>query len=263
MIALSKVHKIELNQNLKTILKNPRNKDFLVHNIMTKRSPNGEPLITTELVIAGKVTRTQFPNAKKYPLHFVKRYGPTSFHSDPKIEYDNSCLVAEILKNPMPIGFNSNTFRNAYIPGIPYEKISPFGIEPIERNLDIAQNVPLATQIALWQLMEDGYKQIKKLHKNGYIHGDLEKHNLIVCKQPIGLFLIDFESVKCLDCCDNRELEIRKDLQVIFSEAIFIQSILGKQRSALGKASVKALDWLFEDPEPFKEILGKEDIPFG
>lgn len=262
MIALSTIHKIELNQNLKTILKNPRNKDFLVHNIMTKRSPNGEPLVSTELVIAGNKTRNQFPKAKKYPLHFVKRYGPTSFHSDPKIEYDNSCKIAEILKNPMPIGFNSNTFRNAYLPGIPYEKISPFGIEPCERNLEIAQDVPFATQIALWQLMEDAYKQIKKLHKNGYAHGDLEKHNLIVCKQPIGLFLIDFESVKCLGECDNPESQCRKDLQIIFTEAIFIQSVLGKQNGALGKASFKALDWIFKDPEPFKEILGKEGMPF-
>ena len=262
MIALSTLHKIELNQNFRTVLKNPRNKDFLVHNIMTKKSPNGEPLVTTELVIAGKITRNQFPRAQQYPLHFVKRYGPTSFHSDPKIEYDNSCKIAEILKNPMPIGFNSSTFRNAYLPGIPYEKLSPFRIEPIERNLDIAQEVPLTTQIALWQLMEDAYKQIKKLHRNGYTHGDLEKHNLIVCKQPIALYLIDFESVKSLRNSDNPKLECRKDLQVIFSEAIFLQSVLGKQPSGLGKASIKALDWIFKDPEPFKEILRKENSPF-
>lgn len=247
-VPLSPFHRIDVNETLRYLLDQPREKDFSLRTIAHKLGPDGRELVHMDLVIAGRETRAAFPLAQRYPIHFVKTYQPWSFHGDPKVEYDNHLAAAAILNAPAPIGYDASSIRSAFLPGKPLSRLSPFtNVEPRERCLGIAQQTDPAALIGLWKLAEEAFAQLQTLHAHGFFHRDLELHNLIVCTAPVRVFLIDFESAErdFKGPCETRE-ELRfNDLAEILRLAIYVQSGLGGQEGPLAEASRQALPKLF------------------
>lgn len=247
-VPLSPFHRIEINESLRYLLKEPRDKDFSLRSIARKEGPDGRELVQMQLVVAGRETRAAHPMAERYPIHFVKSYHPWSFHGDPKVEYENHLAAAKILGSPEPIGYDANTIRSAFLPGKPLSRLSPFtDVEPQERCLSIAQQTDSAALIGLWKLAEEAYAQLQRLHEQNFFHRDLELHNLIVCTAPVRVFIIDFESAErdFRGSCEERE-ELRfKDLAELLRLAIYLQSGLGGQEGPLAEASREALPRLF------------------
>src|ERR1700732_1287761 len=104
LVPVSPLHSIELAEGLRHLLERPPEKDFPVSTMARKKAPDGRELVHSELVIAGKRTRSAFPLANKYPVHFLKSYHPWSFHGDPAIDFANTQSAAEILEIREPIG---------------------------------------------------------------------------------------------------------------------------------------------------------------
>jgi hypothetical protein len=218
--------------------------------------------VHSELVIAGKRARAQFPLAARYPVHFVKSYHPWSFHGDPQVEFENSRAAAQILGTPEPIGFDRNSFRAMFLPGKPLSKISPFtGVEPPERCLDIAQRADPAVLIGLWQLAADVFEQIEKLHAQRFYHGDLELHNVVICTSPIQCFLIDFEGSERAFAGPGETWAVyrRRDLFELSRLAIYLQSGLGRQSGPLAQRALRDLPTLFRNPSTFLARLDVAD----
>lgn len=247
-VPLSAFHHIEVAESLRYLLEEPREKDFSLRSIARKVGPDGRELVQMEMVIAGRETRSAFPLAQRYPIHFIKRYHPWSFHGDPQVEFDNHKAAAAILGAPEPIGCDANSIRSSFLPGRPLSRLSPFtDVEPQERCLGIAQQADPAALIGLWKLAEEAYRQVSALHAKNFFHRDLELHNLVVCTAPVRVFLIDFESAeRDFHGSDAEREELRmRDLAELFRLAIYLQSGLGRQEGALAEASLAALPQLF------------------
>ena len=261
-IPLSPLHSIEIGEALAHLLKRAPDKDFTLHTIAKKAAPDGRELVRMDLVIAGRLTRSQFPLADTYPVHFVKSYHPWSLHGDPRVEFENHQAAAKILGSPEPIGFDSNTFRAAFLPGRPLSRISPFtDVEPPERCLNIAQETPIPTLIGLWHLTQRIFDQLQRLHAHRFFHRDMELHNIIICTSPVRPFLIDFESSekRFMGTAESLEDLTRKDMDEILRLAIFLQSGLGRQEGPLAAMSLEALPRLFKSSSTFAARLDAAD----
>ncbi len=257
MIHLSPHHQIELDPALMHMLERPPDRDYVVRRV-SQKVVNGQPLIQGELVISGNETLDAYPLAVKYPVHFRKTYYPTCFHQHPDQEYENQLAASRIIDVPPPIGSTRTTFRSCYLPGTPFDRLSPFGVEPPERNIQIAEEHPKAACIGLWFLLNSVYTQITALHENGFAHGDLFLHNIIISPAPIGAHLIDFEQAVRRD--DEMSDEVWKekvdaDLSEILKTGTFLQCALGRQEGPLSNACLKALPKLFTAHRQFKRSI--------
>jgi hypothetical protein len=261
-VPLSPLHSIELAPGLSHLLAKPPEKDFPLYSIARKTSPDGRELMHSELVIAGKRTRTTYPLADRYPVHFLKSYHPWSFHGDPGVEFENNRVAAQILGTPEPIGFDSNSFRATFIPGKPLSKLSPFtNIEPPHRCLGIAQETDPAALIGLWRLVEEVFQQIEKLHSQRFSHRDLELHNIVVCTGPIQTFPVDFESSERAFSGPESTWEqlCSHDLFELLRLAIYLQCGLGSQHGRLARKSIEDLPKLFDNVSTFSARLDAAD----
>ena len=72
LVPVSPLHSIELAEGLRHLLERPKEKDFPLYTIARKTAADGRELVHSELVIAGKKTRSAFPLADAYPVHFLK-----------------------------------------------------------------------------------------------------------------------------------------------------------------------------------------------
>jgi hypothetical protein len=256
LISVSPTHRVRLAQEYHHLIRNPPGTDFVVRTIALRKA--GEmPLMSAQLVIASAETRRNFPAADHYPLHFRKTYFPASLHGDPQVEYVRHLKASELLPLAPPIGWTPLTFRSCFLPGVPFHRLSAFGIEPEEANIQRALELPMATVAGLWLLLEQAFNQISTLHLAGFLHGDLELHNMVVCSSPLQVHLIDFENAR--ERGDATESEwaalCGKDLRMILREAVYLQCALGEQTSPLALASQARMDSLFEHPNRFKRAI--------
>jgi hypothetical protein len=225
-------------------LEHPPSEDQIIRTVARKMA-GGQPLIQGDLVVAGRETRSRWPLANRFPVHFRKSYYPTCFHQDPAIEFRHHTRAAEILGLPQPIGAARTTFRSCFIPGRPWTALSPFGVEPLESNIAIARSTKKLVLAALWKLLGEIHQQVIALHENGLAHGDLFLHNVIVTNAPLRVYLIDFELA--VDRGDEETSEEKwrnacsADLTEILKEAICIQCGLGPQDDALATEAKRAL----------------------
>lgn len=259
LIALSPRHSVLLAKEYSTLIDKPPSRDFVVRTLASRQA-NGMPLMTAELVIASYETRREHPAAQNYPMHFRKTYFPGRLHGDPKDEFDNQSKASEILGLPPPIGFTSSVFRSCLIPGKPYNRLSPFGVEPEDANIALAQKLPLASAVGLWRLLEDGFSQLTRLHAAGMAHGDAELHNFIVCPSPLEMMLIDFESAIYKRDLDDDAWAKRQalDLAPVLREAVFLQCALGRQTGALAEAAEARMDALFRSAKRFRREIARQ-----
>lgn len=256
-MAVSARHRVVLARELLVLLDRPPRADFVVRTL-AKREANGMPLMIAEMVVASEETRQQHPAAATYPLHFRKTYFPGRLHGDPREEYENHQRAAQLCASvPPPIGYGDNLFRSCLIPGRPYSRLTPFGSEPPESNIAIAQKRPLAEVVGLWRLAEEMFMQLSALHEGGLAHGDAELHNCIVCPAPLEAVLIDFEaSVKkdsLTDAAWRRRCEL--DLDPLLREAVYLQCALGQQTSPLGAMAFGRMDQLWKAPDSFRRAI--------
>jgi hypothetical protein len=258
-IPVSPRHTVRLAQEYHHLILHPPGTDFVVRTI-AHRKAGDMPLMSAQLVIAGAETRRQYPLASTYPLHFRKTYFPASLHGDPQVEFQRQTRASELLPVPPPIGWSPLSFRSCFIPGKPYNRISPFGLEPEEANIQVAEELPLAAAAGLWHLMQEAFRHLSALHCGGNTHGDMELHNLIVCPAPLEMHLIDFENAREQSGADPAQWEKWRadDLQNILREAVYLQCALGRQEGALAEAADRHLKNLFQNPARFTRAIQRK-----
>ena len=259
LISVSPTHHVRLAQEYHHLIHNPPGTDFVVRTIALRKAGD-LPLMSAQLVIASADTRRTFPGAETYPLHFRKTYFPASLHGDPQVEYQRQLRASELLPLPAPIGWTPLTFRSCFLPGMPFQRLSAFGIEPEEANIQRAQELSLATVAGLWLLLEQAFSHVSILHRADFVHGDLELHNMVVCPSPLQVHLIDFENARERgDSSDAQWEALRaKDLRLILREAVYLQCALGEQAGPLAAASLSRLDSLFQHPNRFKRAIHRQ-----
>jgi hypothetical protein len=256
LVEVSPQRTVRLAHELVGLLERPQQNDYVVRTI-ARREANGLPLMSAEIVIAGRETRERHALSVTYPLHFRKTYSAARLHGDTAKEFEYQSIASGILGIPPPIGFGSNVFRACLVPGRPYSRLSPFGADPEEANLRIAPKVPLAAAAGLWGLAGSALKQLYSLHDAGLAHGDAELQNLVVNPSPLEVVMVDFESAVPRGEMEPAAWEARRtaDLEPLLREAVFIQCVLGRQRGPLADASWAAIDRLFRSPDRFKRAI--------
>jgi len=259
LIQVSPRHAVLVGPEYAVWIKRAPRQDFVVRTIM-KREANGMPLVSADIVIAGEETRKTFPLADSYPLHFRKTYYPGRLHGDPRQERDRQNEASEILGIPPAIGATHQTFRSCFLPGGPYNRLSPFGAEPEEANLPLAKKLHLASAAGLWRLLQEAFDALTRLHAAGIALGDLELHNVIVCASPLESILIDFEATVRKEELDAAAFEKRceADFLPMLKEAILLQCALGVQPGALSELARKRIKELFKRPDRFLEEIGEQ-----
>lgn len=247
-IGVSPRHRVRLASEYLLLLERPPQRDFVVHTI-EKREANGLPLMAAEIVIASAQTRSEYPLAQAYPLHFRKTYFAARLHGDPRVEFESSALASTLAELPPPIGHTEHQFRSCLIPGSPYRRLSPFAQDAEDSNLRKASGVPLAAAAGLWRLLEEARALLDKLHAGGLAHGDAELQNFIVCPAPLEVVLVDFETAVRRDAMDEAAWQQRcaADHAPLLREAIFLQAALGRQHGVLADESWDAAPKLFRD----------------
>ena len=143
------------------------------------------------------------------------------------------------------------------------DRLSPFGIEPFDRNIALADEQSLTSLMGLWQLFETIHEQVTKLHAAGLAHGDLFLHNIIIPASPIGVFLIDFELAVDKNKATEEAWEKAcfSDFEEIYRCATYIQCSLGKQTSPLAEATLARLNELFgSTAERFQKAIDRHSF---
>lgn len=259
VVPVSPRHAVRLAREFVGLVERAPKHDYLVRTIL-RREANGLPLMSAEIVIAGRETREEFPLAAKYPLHFRKTYTKARLHGDPAKEFEYQTRACEIIQLPPPIGFSAQTYRSCLVPGRPYSRISPFGVEPEESNMRVAESLPLASAAGLWRLSEAMLSELTTLHGAGLAHGDAELHNFVVCPSPLEMIPIDFESAVPRTALDDEAWDKRcaADLIPLLREAIFLQCALGRQEGPLAEKSLGELNRLFKSPDRFRRAIDQQ-----
>jgi len=259
LISVSPTHYVRLAQEYHHLIRTPPGNDFVVRTIALRKAGD-LPLMSAQLVIASSETRHTFPAADTYPLHFRKTYFPASLHGDPQIEYQRQLRASELLPVPPPIGWTPLTFRSCFLPGMPFHRFSSFGLEPEEANIQRALELSLAAAAGLWLVLEQAFQHVSTLHRAGFVHGDLELHNMVVCPSPLQVHLIDFENARDRGDSSDAQWEAicAKDLRLILREAIYLQCALGEQAGPLATASLSRIESLFERPNRFKRAIHRQ-----
>jgi hypothetical protein len=259
VVQVSPRHSVRLAREYLGLIERAPAQDYVVRTI-ARREANGLPLMSAEIVIAGWETREKFPLAHTYPLHFRKTYSPARMHGDPAMEFEHHTLASKIIRLPPPIGFSMQTYRSCLVPGRPYQRLSPFGGEPEESNMRVAESLPLASAAGLWRLAESAFAELTALHAAGLAHGDAELHNFVVCPSPLEIVIIDFESVVEKSAVDDAAWAKRcaLDLTPLFREAVFLQCALGRQEGPLADQSLREMKRLFKAPDRFRRAIEEQ-----
>jgi hypothetical protein len=259
LIQVSPRHWVRVGAEYAVWIKRAPRQDFVVRTIM-KREANGMPLVSADIVIAGEETRASYPLAAAYPLHFRKTYYPGRLHGDPRQERDRQNEAAEVLGIPPAIGATHQTFRSCFLPGTPYNRLSPFGADPEEANLPLAKKLHLATAAGLWRLLHEAHDALVLLQGAGIAHGDVELHNLIVCGSPLECILIDFEATARKDELEPAEFDkrCRDDFLAMIKEAVLLQCALGAQPGPLADLARQRIGEVFKRPDKFLAEIGEK-----
>ena len=75
LVAVSPQHSVRLAREYLVLIERPPQNDYVVRTI-ARREANGLPLMSAEIVVAGRDTRDRHPLAVTYPLHFARPTRP-------------------------------------------------------------------------------------------------------------------------------------------------------------------------------------------
>ncbi|HXX70456.1 MAG TPA: hypothetical protein VEK07_24960 [Polyangiaceae bacterium] len=255
-VRVSPRHSVAIDDDYYTLIRRAPEQDFVVRTLARKMAGN-TPLMTGDLVIAGRSTRDRHPLANSYPLHFRKTYYAAHLGGDTRIEFERHTRASEAIGVPPPIGHAGGTFRSCLLPGRPFDQILPFGSEPPESNIRHAERLTLGDAAGLWLLAERMMSALTALHEAGLTHGDAELHNFIVCHGPLDVVPIDFDMAVVRGVLDEDEWQRRcaADLDPLLKIAIFLQCALGAQEGPLAVRSLGQVNRLFPRDEPFRRAI--------
>jgi hypothetical protein len=258
LIAVSPRHAVRLAEELLALVHRAPARDFVVKTI-AKRQANGLPLMQADIVIAGQETRQRFPAAAQYPMHFRKTYFPARLHGDPKDEFDRQTEASKILGIPAPIGFEAEVFRACLLPGTPFDRLSPLGVEPEERAIAHARELPLATAAGLLRLAEEAFASLVALHEKGLAHGDAQLHNFMVCPSPLEILLVDFEAsvLQTTATAEAWQKVTADDFTPLLRECGLLQCCLGLQPGPLADMAMKNLATIFAHPDHVRREIDR------
>jgi hypothetical protein len=259
MVPVSPRHAVLLAPEYSQLIGHAPEHDFVMRTI-AHREASGLPLMSAEMVIAGKDTRKQFPLAEQYPMHFRKTYFPGRLRGDPSVEFANQQRASEILQAPPPIGWTKDSFRSCFVPGKPYSRLTPFGAEPVENNVLLAEELNLAAAVGLWWLCGQTFAQLERLHAAGMVHGDMELHNITVAPAPAEVVLIDFELAKERKDLSDAEWKklVAADFSELLKEAVYLQCALGRQPGPLAEMAMERMADLFSSPARFERSIRRQ-----
>jgi len=259
-IAVSPRHQIRLAADYLPLIDRAPSRDFVVQ-VIEHREANGMPLMSAEIVIASAAVREQFPLAQAYPLHFRKTYFAGRLHSDPQRELDHAARASAIAGLPPPIGASASQIRSCFIPGQSYLRLSPFEPDNEELNARRLRDLPLASAVGLWHLLDHAYRLLTSLHAGGLSHGDPQLQNFLVSPAPLDVVLIDFEAAVTRDEAGEvvwaRRMET--DVRPLLQEAVLLQAALGRQVGELAARSIAAAHALFRDSERLLRYIDRLD----
>ena len=187
-------------------------------------------------------------------MHFRKTYYPARLHGDPRDEFERQREAAALIGVPEPIGCTYDTFRTCLLPGTPYARLSPFGVEPEESNITLAHALPLASAAGLWRMLESAFAQMQALHAGGVAHGDAELHNFIVCAVAARDRDDRLRSRGAPRRARRRRVasDCAKDFAPMLREAVLLQCALGPQPGTLAQLALERIASSFKDPERFR-----------
>lgn len=256
LVPVSPQHSVWLDEDYAHMIRRAPRQDFVVRTI-AKRSAGSLPLMTADLVIAGEETRKNHPKAEEFPLHFRKMYFPGRMHGDPAAEFEAHQRASRVIGIPEPIGFTGGSFRSCLLPGLPYKRLSPFGLSPEDANIRKAEDLDLVTAGGLWTFVSNVFDILNKLHAAGICHGDAQLQNFIVCPSPLEVLPIDFEMAVLKETVDEHVWQKRtdEDFLPLFTEAICLECALGEQPGGLGAAARERASTLFQRPERFLQAI--------
>jgi hypothetical protein len=258
-VKVSPKHSVTVGEDYFAMILRAPAEDFVVRTL-AKTMAGELPLMTGDLVIAGRITRERHPMAATYPLHFRKTYYPGRLRGDTQVEFERQTQASEILGIPPPIGCQGGTFRSCLLPGRPFNQVMPFGSEPEESNIKHADALTPAAAAGLWLLAERIMRSLTTLHNAGLTHGDAELHNFIVCYSPLDVVPIDFDMATLRTSTTkqaDREWQDRcaADLAPLLRVAIFLQCALGAQEGDLAERSLALMDDLVVRSEAFRSAI--------
>ena len=257
LVPVSPRHAVWLDEDYMHMIQRAPRQDFVVRTI-AKRSAGELPLMTADLVIAGEETRKTHPKAEEFPLHFRKMYFPGRMHGDPAAEYEAHLRASRVLSSiPEPIGFTGGSFRSCLLPGLPYKRLSPLGLQPEDANIRKAQDLDLVTAGGLWTFVVGIFDVLVKLHEAGICHGDAQLQNFIVCPAPLEVLPIDFEMAVLRESVTDAVWEKRtaEDFLPLLSETIYLECALGEQTGPLSQKARERAAELFRKPERFLQAI--------
>src|ERR1700733_2778473 len=123
LVEVSPQRTVRLAHELVGLLERPQQNDYVVRTI-ARREANGLPLMSAEIVIAGRETRARHALSVAYPLHFRKTYFAARLRGDTATEFEHQASASAILGIPPPIGFGPDVYRACLVPGRPYHRLS-------------------------------------------------------------------------------------------------------------------------------------------
>jgi hypothetical protein len=256
-VALSPRHSVTVEKDYFALIQRAPEEDFVVQTL-ARTMAGDTPLMTGELVIAGRATRAAHPTAATYPLHFRKTYYPGHLRGgNPEIEFERHSRASEVLGIPPPVGHSRGVFRSCLYPGRPFARVTPFGSEPEDGNIKHADALSLAAAAGLWRLSEQILAMLTKLHDAGLTHGDSLPQNFIVCYAPLEVLPIDFDMSVLREQVTAEEWDRRcaADREPFLKIAVFLQCALGAQQGPLADLSLGQMDTLFARADPFRRAI--------
>lgn len=256
LIRLSPRHYVRFAPEIVAVIDRPQRSDVVIRTIRRKEA-NGLPLMSGEIVVAGRETRAAFPLAEKYPIHFRKTYFPGRLHGDPGVEFARHQEASEIIDIPPPIGCDERSFRACLLPGRPLDTLSPFQGEPEDIHLRQARELSLDAAVGQWTLTQTAFETMGRLHERGLVHGDAVLQNFIVCTTPLEIIPIDFEAARRREALDDVEWQrsVQSDLDPLLLHAVFLLCTLGVQPGALAEAALARMGRLLRSPERFRHEI--------
>lgn len=256
LVKVSPRHAVRLAQEYTAIIEKPRRDDFVVRTV-ARKTANGTPLMSAEIVIAGRETREKFPLADEFPLHFRKTHFPGHLHGDPGVEFARHGDASGIIGIPPPIGFDERTFRACLLPGTPLHALSPFHGDPEDIHLRQARELALVAAAGHWKLAELAFEALGTLHAGGLVHGDAVLQNFIVCPSPLEILPIDFEGSARKDelADDEWQKRVQSDMDELLRHAVYLLCALGRQPGALAEAALGNIDRLLRSPDRFRQAI--------
>ncbi len=255
-VKVSPRHSVTVNEDYFSMVRRAPEHDFVVRTL-ARTMAGDTPLMTGDLVIAGRTTRERHAAAATYPLHFRKTYYPGRLRGDTQVEFERHTQASDVLGIPAPIGYEGGTFRSCLLPGRPFDRVMPFGTEPEDSNIKHADALTLASAAGLWRLAERVMVTLTTLHGAGLTHGDAQLHNFVVCYAPLDVLPIDFDMAVLRASVSDDEWQKRcaEDLEPLLRIAIFLQCALGAQQGDLAELSLGRIDSLFTRSEPFRSAI--------